>query len=84
VRTSHTTTTQKAKCLHYRNGSRCGRMGKVLVSYQDRQGYHRSPVCQECAGIIEAQGGRVLETSSKGYHVIPGQFTNTREYRRIV
>ena len=83
MRASHTTTTQKAKCLHYRNGSRCGRVSKVLVSYQDRQGYHRSPVCQECADIIKAQGGEIIEESTKGYHVITGSFVATREYRRI-
>jgi hypothetical protein len=83
MRTSHTTTSQKAKCLKYRNGQRCGRVGTILVSFQDHQGWHSYPVCKECATDIVAGGGEAVEASPRGYHVITGQFAATREYRRI-
>ena len=84
MRSTHTTKQKKAKCLVYRNGKRCGRVGKILVSYTDRQGYHRYPVCAECAAKIEADGGTIIERSKRGYYVVTGGFgIATREYRRI-
>ena len=50
-RTSHTTENNKAKCLNYRNGKRCGRKATALVNYINkvtgRPGF--MPRCAECA-----------------------------------
>ena len=83
--TTHTTKSRKAKCLHYRNGKRCGRVGKVLVSFSDHQGHHEYPVCKECAEKIVAEGGEVLGKSRKGYRVITSRSAGwvTREYEVV-
>jgi len=68
--TTHTTKSGKAKCLHYRNGRRCGRVGKIMVSFRDRQGHHEYPVCRECADeIVNEKSGQVRGKSPKGYSV---------------
>ena len=83
-RSSHTTKQRKAKCLHYRKGKRGGRVGKILINWRDRRGYHGYPVCQECADhITQEHNGETVETSPKGYHVITGLFDGSRRYRAI-
>lgn len=83
-RAALTTKQGKAKCLRYRNGKRCGRIGKILVKFQDRTGWHSYPVCRECAGEIVSQGGEILETSDKGWQVASRLFfPDEREYISI-
>ena len=67
-RLAHTTTDGKAKCLHYRNGKRCGRKATALVNYKSkatgRPGF--MPRCDECAGDDDVT---FFTTSAAGYFV---------------
>lgn len=69
MRVSHTTVRGKAKCLNYRNGKRCGRVAKTLVSFTDHLGWHTQPMCEECAAAVAATGGTVRERNSRGFSV---------------
>lgn len=83
MKASHTTKTKKAKCLHYRNGKRCGRVAKALVCYQNPATLHLGkttiPMCEDCSKM-----GEVIEFSPKGFSIqITGFGTQSRQYRRI-
>jgi hypothetical protein len=85
TRISHTTKQLKAKCLHYRNSKRCGRVAKYIATYRDHRGWHKYAVCKECAeSIVESKDqGEIVSESCKGYRVVTGFFTQSREYREI-
>jgi len=76
ARASLTTKTNKAKCLAYRNGKRCGRVAIVLLP--------RSTTARtRCASC--AEGHEAREVSPKGFRVVSTEFSGwvTREYKRI-
>ena len=61
-----TTKANKAKCLAYRDGKRCGRVAKFVVSYK----HSRQSVCKECAErIVNEHAGRIDQESAKGFTV---------------
>lgn len=86
-RTSHTTKQGRAKCLHYRQGVRCGRVARYEVQFTDHQGAHHIAVCKECANRISARGPMtILNMDNEGFMV--DTFTNLggmtrRTYRNI-
>jgi hypothetical protein len=70
MRPSHTTKDGRAECLNYRDGSRCGRLGRTLVEFYDHQGRHQYPVCDECrVALVAEYGARVLGENRAGYKV---------------
>ena len=82
-RHSHTTKQNKAKCLAYRDGKRCGRVAKFVVDYTDHQGHHHQAACQECKNRVTANGGKVVTENAKGFTVCSaGGFSGcaAREY----
>ena len=85
MRASHTTVQNKAKCLNYRNGKRCGRVARTLVSFTDHLGQHTQPMCEECAAATVAIGGTIRERSPKGFIVHEGGWGGwvQREYKGI-
>lgn len=71
LRESHTTTDNKARCLAYRNGKRCGRIAKTLCNYKNVNGQTCFQArCSECAGhadvfhYIECENGFVVSSSN--------------------
>lgn len=84
MRISHTTKQKKAKCLAYRNGKRCGRVARVVGSYDTsgtRRVSHHQSLCVECA---ERLGAQVTQENSKGFTVVSGGFGYTvRTYREV-
>jgi len=83
-RHSHTQQNGKAKCLHYRNSKRCGRVAKFLVNHTDHQGYHHQAVCEDCKDHIVTSGGQVVAENAKGFTVRKVGFgRSTRTYTPI-
>lgn len=82
-RPSHTTKQNKAKCLHYRSGKRCGRVARFIVSHSDHRAmWDGVTVCEECMNALLQEGYYVHKESKKGFHVRSGGFSGwiTREY----
>lgn len=76
----HTLTTKKnkAKCLAYRNGKRCNRIARAVITFTSHSGYHRQSVCKECAGRKDAI---IVQESSSGFNVrVVGFGMQSREY----
>jgi hypothetical protein len=70
MRLSHTTKSGKAKCLHYRNGKRCGRVARHEVEYTERYFRKHQPVCDECLEAIHDECSiTILQTSHNGFTV---------------
>jgi len=91
---SLTTSTEKAKCLFYRNNSRCGRVARHEVTFSDRAIAPRGTlchrvVCDGCLKMLQADperyaGLKVEQTSRKGFRVHTSQLGPTsREYTAI-
>ena len=83
MRETLTTTTNKAKCLRYRNGRRCGRVAKYLCRWVDRIGNQQMPLCETCHGMVLAIGGELIEHCPSGYTVRSGLFDGSRNYSPI-
>lgn len=90
MRPSLTTKQRKAKCLEYRNGSRCGRVARHLVTFHTmsenrKLSFLRLPVCNECKDRIVKNGGNLNESSPKGFlvRIVGIGWGQTREYKGI-
>ena len=68
---THTTKQEKAKCLAYRAGKRCGRIAKVEATWTDTQGDHHAPLCAACADRLNAT---IQQSSPRGFHVTVSTF----------
>ena len=69
TRHTHTTKTEKAKCLAYRDGKRCGRVAKFVITFTSPTGHHTQSVCAECA---KREGATISQESPKGFCVQSG------------
>lgn len=74
MRQTHTTQANKAKCLAYRNGKRCGRVATHIVRYNGARGaVGEQPRCDECAShddvisSIDSQNGFIVSTDPFAY-----------------
>jgi hypothetical protein len=76
TRSTLTTKQNKAKCLNYRNGRRCGRLGRYLVSgVNPLTGQPFSyPACAECKTALVETGAELKGYSPKGYTVTVSTF----------
>jgi hypothetical protein len=87
MRTSHTLTDKRAKCLNYRNGKRCGRLARQLASgWCSHTSFpYKRPVCIECGStLVGKDGAEITETSTKGFLVKTSLFGPvSREYKAI-
>jgi hypothetical protein len=75
MRTSHTTQQGKAKCLMYRDGKRCGRVAKhVITTKRGVSGvtWSHAPACNECCHEwVENRGAALVQQSNpSGFRVI--------------
>jgi hypothetical protein len=80
-RTSHTTENNKAKCLNYRNGKRCGRKAVALVNFinpVNRLPGHM-PRCMECAHADDVTFRTICKA---GYEVCPPDPRDRMQQRR--
>ena len=83
---SHETKTKRAKCLHYRNNKRCGRVAKHEVSFTDNGRNHHQSVCDECLDNIQKNCSNVYvnQSNKKGFRVVVVGFGYTsRTYKAI-
>lgn len=80
-----TTKNKKSKCLNYRNGKRCGRLGRYLVkSHRAAARQFKYPVCKECEAALIEQGAEIVSYSPKGYVVKESVFgPAAREYAPV-
>ena len=73
----------RAKCLAYRNGKRCGRKATVLMTRS--HDLHSRVVCQECADRQASEGASVKQVNRAGFNVISHSMSgwHSRDYTPI-